>query len=73
MATPVPLSPCLSFRCASGGGSMKKFCFQQCRTARNNQTLKKVEWLILFRIIMYRDCIDQKEAILKKYFGIYII
>ncbi len=34
--------------------------------ARNNQTFKKVKWLILFRIIMYRDCIDQKEAIFKK-------
>jgi hypothetical protein len=27
MATPVPLSPCLSFRCASGGGSMKNSAF----------------------------------------------
>jgi hypothetical protein len=32
MATPIPLSPCLSFRCVSGGGSMKKFCLRQCST-----------------------------------------
>ncbi len=32
MATHIPLSPCLSFRCVSGGGSIKNSCFQQCNT-----------------------------------------
>jgi hypothetical protein len=39
IATHVPLSPCLSFRCVSGGGSMKKFRTYWCSTPPFSETV----------------------------------
>jgi hypothetical protein len=37
-----PHSPCLSFRCVSGGGSMKKFCFRRCNTGVSGHQRQKM-------------------------------